>query len=212
MQGNAPGGSYGPPAAQGPQPQPTAPVSPGAPLPPQPPKSSRLGVLLGLIAVLLAAAALVVSLVREPKAATPAASPAPSTTPTAAVPAEQVFVDDADRALCEAIAPLMREVSEENRVFAKLSPGSPEQGTAIPGYRALIEDWASRIQPVLNIHANPPRFLTRTLQAYIDDKLLYVELVQPGYVDPFDSATWAQASVDGGGPLGTCKRLGITWA
>ena len=124
---------------------------------------------------------------------------------------KQLFVEDADRSLCQAIVPLMEEVGEQNKLFGALAPGSPEQGAAIPGYRSFIEGWATRIQDVLNSHASPPRYLTRTLQAYIDDKLLYVELAEPGRVDPGDQLTWNQASIDGGGPLSTCRQLGITW-
>jgi hypothetical protein len=164
---------------------------------------------LAVVAILLAGAALVVSLVRKPE--TPVtAQPTPTPTTTAPVQ-QQLFVEDADRALCQAIAPLMGEVGEQNKKFAALAPGSPEQSAAIPGYRSFIEDWTNRIQAILNSHADPPRYLTRTLQAYIDDKLLYVELAEPGRVDPGDQLTWNQASIDGGGPLGTCNKLGITW-
>jgi hypothetical protein len=167
-----------------------------------------------VVAVLLAGAALVVSLIRKPETSAPAQ---PTTTPTttASTPtasAQQIFADDADRALCQAIAPLMKDIAEQNRAFAALSPGSPEQGTAIPAYKAFIEGWAEKTQAELNKFASPPRFLTRTLQSYIDDKLLYVEMVQPGHVDPFDEPTWTQASIDAGGPLSTCSKLGITWS
>jgi hypothetical protein len=167
-----------------------------------------LAVSLAALAVILAAAALVVSLVRKPEA--PAAQSTP--TPTApSMPAQQLFVDDADRSLCQAIVPLMKELRDQNRAFGPLVPGSPEQGAAIPGYRAFVEGWAPRIQAALNQHAEPPRYLTRTLQALIDDKLLYVELVQPGRVDNYDEPTWLQAGIDLGGPLGTCSKLGIHW-
>lgn len=198
MQGNPPGVGYGPaPNPMG------SPMSPAAV--PSRRRGSRLAIALGVFAVLLAGAALGVSLIRKPGVQTAAPAPTP------AVPAQQLFVDDADRGLCQAIAPLMTQIGEQNKAFAKLEPGSPEQGDAIPGYRSFIEGWANQIQMLLNAHSNPPRYLTRTLQAYIDDKLLYVELAQPGRVDPGDQMTWNQASIDAGGPLGTCTKLGITW-
>lgn len=203
--GPPPGGSG--PQQPAPQTQSEA-MPPGIPYPPPPRRSSRLATLLAVVAVLLAIAALVVSLVRKPDTQTPAQ---PTPTPTATVPAQALFVEDADRSLCEAIAPLMKEIVFQNQAFGPLVPGSPEQGAAIPGYRAFVEDWAARIQPILNQHDEPPRYLTRTLQAYVDDKLLYVELVQPGHVDSYDNDTWNQSGIDYGGPLGTCSKLGINW-
>lgn len=200
---------YGPPPGAGSQMQP-AHMPQGNQYAVPPKRPSRLTTVLSGVAVLLAAAALVVSLVRKPEAQTPA-QPEPAPTIAAAPVPQQLFVEGADRELCEAIAPLMREIGDQNRTFAKLAPGSPEQGAAIPAYRSFIENWTQRTQAELNRYADPPRYLTRTLQTYIDDKLLYVELVQPGRVDPFDEATWNQASIHAGGPLGTCSRLGITW-
>lgn len=197
MQPDSPGTGYGAPLPP-----------PNVPFVPPPRRTSRLAVSLAALAVVLAAAALVVSLVRKPETPAPAAHPTP--TPPS-LPAQQLFVDDADKALCQAIVPLMKELKDQTLAYGPLVAGSPEQGAAIPGYRAFIEGWAPRIQAVLNQHAEPPRYLTRTLQALIDDKLLYVELVQPGRVDNYDGPTWAQGAIDLGGPLGTCNKLGIDW-
>jgi hypothetical protein len=157
-----------------------------------------------VLAVVLAAAALIVSLVRKPEA-----PPAPAPPPP--VGAAQILDRDADKSLCDDIAPLMRENEDHGTQFTALSAGSPEQAAAIPGYRSFVEDWARRTQDVLNRHTEPPRYLTRTLQRFIDDKLLYVEMVQPGRVDKFDASTWQQAAIDYGGPLGTCRDVGVTW-
>lgn len=200
---------YGPPPGAGSQMQP-AHMPQGNQYAVPPKRPSRLTTVLSGVAVLLAAAALVVSLVRKPEAQTPA-QPEPAPTIAAAPAEQQLFVEDADRALCEAIAPLMKEATERNRAFGPLVPGSPEQGAALPAYKAFIQDWAVRMQHVLNDHLEPPRYLTRTLQAYIDDNLLYVELVKPGHVDSYDDDTWNQGGVDYGGPLGTCSKLGINW-
>jgi hypothetical protein len=195
MQPNMPETGYGPPLPP-----------PGVPFVPPPRRTSKFAIALAALAVLLAAAALVVSLIRKPEAPAPTAQPTPT-----ALPEQQLFVADADKALCQAIVPLMKELREQNRAFGPLAPGSSEQAAAIPGYRAFIESWASRTQSVLNQHAKPPRYLTRTLQALIDDKLLYVELVQPGRVDDYDEPTWVQGGIDLGGPLSTCSKLGIRW-
>src|ERR1700757_1938693 len=182
MQGNPSGMTHGlGPASNEPQAQPTM-VPSGAFGAPPGRRASRVALALAVVAVLLGGAALVVSLLRKPTS--PAAPSVVSSSPATTMPEQQLFVEDADRALCEAIAPLMKEIAEQNRTFAALSPGSQEQGNAIPGYRTFIEDWANKIESLLNKHAAPPRFLTRTLQAYVDDKLLYVELVQPERIDP----------------------------
>src|SRR5262245_17949035 len=100
MQGNVPGMNYGPPSASGPS------------VPP-PPRRSLLPVSLAALAVVLAAAALVISLVRKPEAP----APTPSTPTTAAASTQEIFVDDADRQLCQAIVPLMKESDERARAF-----------------------------------------------------------------------------------------------
>ena len=213
MQGEAPGAGYGPHAGNGPHTQQSVPDMPSAPLPaaasfaPPPRRTSRLAVLLSALAIGLAAAALIVLLVRKPESPAPIRTPS---TPTAAVPVE-VFNKDADRSLCEAIVALMRENEDRGKQFTALEAGSPDQGAAIPGYRSFVEDWARRTQEVLNKYAEPPRYLTRTLQRFIDDKLLYVEMVRPGREDKFDAPTWQQAAIDYGGPLGTCRDVGVTW-
>ncbi|MFZ0833722.1 MAG: hypothetical protein WAM92_11680, partial [Mycobacterium sp.] len=114
--------------------------------------------MLAVVAVLLAGAALVVSLVRKPDVQT---SSQQTPMPTATVPAQQLFNADADRSLCEAIAPLMKENEDRGREFTALQAGSPEQGAAISGYRSFVEDWARRVQDVLNKHIEPERYLTR---------------------------------------------------
>ena len=124
-----------------------------------------------------------------------------------------VFDDDADRALCEAIPDLMRERDEADQALQALPPAqTPDRDAAIPGYKAAVQDWANRIQKVLATHADPDRYLTRTLQRYIDDKLLYAQNIYLGKpADPFDEDTWNVGVVDYGGALGRCQQLGIRW-
>lgn len=206
---------YGPPPAgdgpQSQQPPPnmqSGPVSPGAPFAPPPRRTSRLAVVLAVVAILLAGAALVVSLVRKPE--TPVtAQPTPTPTTTASTQAQQIFVDDADRSLCQAIAPLMKESDEHAREFAAYSNNSPEQKAALSRYRAFTEDWAKRIQAVLNGYADPPRYLTRVLQRFIDDTLLYAGVDSVG--DEIGVNTWKMSLSDYGGPLGRCRSLGVNW-
>src|SRR5215213_3268618 len=122
MDGNSP---Y-PPGYAAPQPGsgPPPPGGPGYGAPPPPanfgaetgPKRRRTGLLASgvALAVLLGVAALVLSIIRltrDPE------SPPPPESGTAEVEHQELFVDDADKALCEVIAPLMKESDEKNRVL-----------------------------------------------------------------------------------------------
>jgi hypothetical protein len=161
-----------------------------------------------VLAILLGVAALVLSLVGLTR------TPVPQ--PTREMPeagSQQLFVDDADTALCEAIAPLMKESDEKNRILTNAGPpGSPERSAVIPEFKKHTLDWAARMQRLLDEHAEPPRYLTRTLQQYLDSSLLYSENIYPDRPpDSYDSAVWDSAAVAYGGPLGTCYKLGIKW-
>jgi hypothetical protein len=183
---------------------------PGPPQPPYgaPPVGNRRRVLTGvgvLVAVAIATAALVLALVsmeREPASSAPAAAPS----------APQVSAAGADRALCQAIAPLMKENDDRSNAFlGSGEPGSPEQTAALPKFVTDTQDWARRTQAALDAHANPPRFMTRTLQRYIDDMQLFVASVRPGPGTKYDEAAWTDSIVAYGGPLSVCQALGIQW-
>jgi hypothetical protein len=170
----------------------------------------RTGLLAGgvLLAVLLGVAALVLSIIgltRTPESQS--APPAPGTAP------QQLFVEDADKSLCEAIAPLMKESDEKNRVLTSAGPaGSPERSAVIPEFKKHTLDWAARMQKLIDAHSEPPRYLTRTLQSYVDGSLLYSENIYPDRPpDSYDGAVWDSAAVAYGGPLTTCYKLGIKW-
>ncbi len=105
----------------------------GGPLPQSRHRILGVGVVL---AVLLAVAALIVAIVaptREPP-------PAP---PPAASPSPQGPTADADRKLCEAVAPLMKENDDRSNAFLGTGdPGSPEQDAALPKFVTDTQDWA----------------------------------------------------------------------
>lgn len=147
----------------------------------------------------------IINTVRGPEAQPPAA--------TSQAEKQELFVDDADKALCEAVGPLMREETDRTNVFLDTGePDSPARKAAIPKFKAETLDWANRIQESLNEHANPPRYLTRTLQEFIDGMLLYSEnLHDERGADPFDKPTYDSAIVAGGGPLATCYKVGAGW-
>ncbi len=80
------------------------------------------------------------------------------------------------------------------------------------GFKADTLDWAGRIQEVLNAHATPPRYLTRTLQQYIDGMLLYSEnMYKVRGPDRFDNDAYNSSVVYYGGPLGACYKVGVRW-
>jgi hypothetical protein len=159
-----------------------------------------------VLAVLLAAAALIVAIValtQEPPPAAPTAAPPPS---------QQGPTTDADRKLCQAIGPLMKENDDRSNAFLGTGqPGSPEQDAALPKFVTDTQDWARRTQQVLDANATPPRLLTRTLQRYTDDMQLFVASVRPGPGTKYDEAAWTDSIVAYGGPLATCQALGVHW-
>jgi hypothetical protein len=205
--GAPPPGSGPPPPLGGPGYRPQAPADFG---PVSAPKRPRTGLLASgvVLAVLLGIAALVLSIravTRSPE------SPPPSTAHQAEQ--EELFVEDADKALCEVIGPLMREETERANAFlATGEPNSPERKGAIPKFKADTFEWANRLQSLLNKHAEPPRYLTRTLQNYIDGMLLYSENMYPDRPpDAYDNQTYDSAAIAYGGPLGTCYKVGVRW-
>lgn len=163
------------------------------------PSLTTLGV--GL-AILLAVAALVMSLIALLTDSAPA--------PTASAP--KTPVADADKALCQAIGPLMKENDDRSNAFlATGEAGSPERDAALPKFVTDTRDWAGRTQQALDAHANPPRLTTRALQRYIDDMQLFVASVRPGAGTQYDEAAWTDSIVAYGGVLSTCQQIGIGW-
>src|SRR5689334_14734088 len=107
MTGNFPAGGPVPPG-----------FGPGYPVS-QRPKPSRAGVWLGAIACVLAAAALVVGVVALYEPATAAIASSPPTAPPQLI-ADEIFIDEADKPLCEDIGPLMREETDRTNTFLDL--------------------------------------------------------------------------------------------
>lgn len=189
--------------------------SAGQPLPSQPPRGPRgFGLwVLAAVAAVCSVAALVLGVLALSKVSQiNGARAAPSTTTmTAAAATPQLFDDASDRALCQAIPDLMRERNDADNAYQALPVSSAERRAAMPAYKSGVQDWAVRIEVVLAAHAQPDRYLTRTLQRYVDDKLLYAQNIYPNKTDPFDEPTWDTGVVDYGGALGRCNQLGIGW-
>lgn len=204
------GGPYGPPPGPGPS-------GYGPPAPPpvlQPRRPGRLRTALAaagiILAVVLAASALVVALTTRvdsndsnnaaPSAGDPAASSSPAST------------EQADRALCAAIGPLMSEYSTTAKAwFALGQPGTPARDGALPKFISDTEDWVARVEVAMKEHPGvQPRF-TRTLERHIDDLWLLVNNIEPGPEKSYDSAAWTDSLIAYGGPQSICDSLGAGW-
>jgi hypothetical protein len=193
----------------------------GAPLPPGPPPHGwdqrrsgprrgrgLLGAIGIVVALLLGAAALVVALTgvgRQPAPGPGLGAPTPTTASGS--------TDDADRALCEAIAPLMAESNKAAKEFFDLGEqGTSARDAALPKFAADTKDWAHRAQAILDANPDVQPFLARTLQRYIDDLKLYAQSIRPGPQQTYDAAAWTDSLVAYGGPLATCQDLGVNWS
>ena len=106
---------------------------------------------------------------------------------------------DADKALCEAIAPLMKESSEERTLSWRWGGRDAGARNGIPDFAKKTQDWVHRAQKVLDDHAEPPRFLTRTLQRYIDDMRMLASNLRPGLA--FQRNGWLER-----------QRIRLSWA
>ncbi|WP_244975467.1 hypothetical protein [Mycobacterium kubicae] len=186
--------------------EPTAPQESNAPdfaLGPRQRRRPSLKTVGIVLAVLLSAVAFVLSLISlltQPEPAPAASTPTPA--PAAA----------SDKALCQAIGPLMKENDDRSNAFlATGEVGSPERDAALPKFVTDTQDWARRTQQALDAHATPPRFATRALQRYIDDMQLFVASVRPGAGTQYDEAAWTDSIVAYGGTLATCQQLGVSW-
>lgn len=200
-------------------PPPAPPGAPGFPGNSPTPTPSRVEVrrgraalwILVTLSTVVSIAALVVSIIAIADTAQEPSAPPPR--PEASKPAAPIlFDDDADRALCEALPDLMRESTSRRNAFIATPVDSPERKAAIPRFKTESEDWANRMQQVLAANAEPDRYLTRTLQRYVDDVLLYSQNTYPERpYDRFHDDMWNLAIVDYGGALGRCQQLGIRW-
>jgi hypothetical protein len=162
------------------------------------------------VAVVLAVAALIVALVRGGQSTAPSAPTIQSATPS--TPTAGTDTTAADKALCEALAPLMSESNKQaNDWVGRGEQGSPARDAALPKFVTDTKDWAHRAQAVVDGHPGASPFLRRTLQRYIDDLSLYVINVSPGPKQVYDSVAWNDSLVAYGGPRSICRDLGTNW-
>ena len=202
----AAGGTTSDSTAQGGALRPGPPVGfPALPAPP-PPRRGRaplagVGIVL---AIALAAAALVVSLVSAHRN-----SPATTAQPAAQPTNQSASTTESDKALCQAISPLIKESNAEAKAYTSTANGTPERDAATPGFVNQTDDWVKRAQSVLDQYSTPSRYLTRTLQRYIDDMRLLASSLRPGPSTDADRAAWNDSLVALGGPYEVCGDLGV---
>jgi hypothetical protein len=156
-------------------------------------------------AVALSAAALVVSLVNTGGDAPPA-SPQPPATPSSTAPTGSTA---ADKALCETIAPLIKESADRGKAFVALGhTGTPERDAGIAPFLSDTMDWVRRAEDALSAHPSPG-YLSRSLQRYIDDRRSYSASLRPGPETEADAAAWNDSLVAAGGSYQVCGDLGV---
>jgi hypothetical protein len=133
------------------------------------------------------------------------ASPSPTSTPAA-------DTTSANRALCQAIAPLMSESDSASKAYINTGAiGSPERTAATPKFVSDTKDWASRIQPVIDAHPDVDPYFARTLQRFVDDMRLFVTDLDAGPFQPYDETVRNDSLAAYSGPLRTCYDLGVRW-
>jgi hypothetical protein len=162
-----------------------------------------------VVAIALATAALVVSLISAHRNATPA----PVAQTQGQGGNQPASTKQADKALCEAIGPLVKESSERGKAFVNLGhTGTPERDAGIPAYVTDTRDWIKRAQTVLDQHSNSrvqSGFLRRALQRYVDDKYAYIASLRPGPGTDADNAAWNDSLVALSVPYDVCDGLGV---
>jgi hypothetical protein len=161
-----------------------------------------------IVAILLGAAALVVSLTGVGQQSTQRTT----ATSASATPSTGGDTTEADRALCQAIVPLIKESLQDGKDFVNLGySGTPERDGGIPAFKDKVDAWVGRIQPILDQHASPPRYLTRMAQMFVDFTQSYAESVRPGPEKDEDKTNWEMRTVALGGPYEVCKKFGADW-
>ena len=215
---------HGMPGVQhGQPPGPAAPGPPAAPAPPpgydwrnqaSPPARRNKGLVAAVAAAsILAIAALVVGIINLTRPAPTAQPSAAGAAPTTAAPLPAQNTTDADRALCQAIRPLMAESDKITQAYSNAggSPTAPERVAATPKFVSDTQDWVDRIQPVVDAHPAGDPFLQRSLQRFIDDRKLLIADLKAGPWQNYDETIYEDSVAAYSAPLSICWNLGVKW-
>lgn len=118
----------------------------------------------------------------------------------------------ANRALCEAIAPLMTESDRVSKTLSSQAPaGSPGWNSAMPKFISDEKNLIERFQPIIDSHHDVDPYFHRTLQRYVDDRRNLVADLEAGPWQKYDQNIWDDSLGAYNGPLVTCWDLGIKW-
>jgi hypothetical protein len=138
-------------------------------------------------------------------------SPATTAQP-AARPTNPASSTESDKALCQAIAPLIKEAAAEGKAFVALGDnGTLARDAGIDGFAAKTADWFKRTQAVVDQHITtaPPDYLMRSLLRFMDDRRTYATNIRPGPATDGDNAAWNDSIVAVGGSAEVCGNLGV---
>ncbi|WP_421840844.1 hypothetical protein [Mycobacterium sp.] len=172
-----------------------------------PPRSGNGLVIAGIVIGVAALAVGIIALATRPAPA-PTAVSVPSTS-TGAIAGDDARA--ADRALCMAIVPLMAESDRISTAWTDAGkPGTPARDAATPKFISETVNWIGRAQPVLDQYPDVDPFFRRSLQRFIDDRHLLVDLT-PGPLRSYAKSLYEDSMGAYSGPLHICYVLGVKW-
>lgn len=118
----------------------------------------------------------------------------------------------ANRALCNAIAPLMTENDRISKTYSNLGPaGSPTYNAGISTFVGDTTNWIGRIQPAIDGYPDADPYLRRSLQRFVDDRRFLAADLEEGPLQPYDQTDWNDSLSAYNGPLMVCWNLGVKW-
>ena len=118
----------------------------------------------------------------------------------------------ADKALCEAVAPILAESDKLSNTYTKLGDaGSAPRDAATPKFITDTKDWTQRAQDALDANPDAAQLLRRTLQRYIEDRQILIAGLEPGPLPPYQETIWSDSMAAYNGPISICAKLGVKW-
>lgn len=122
--------------------------------------------------------------------------------------------DEANRAFCTDIAPLMGESDKSAQAFSHLDKNAPDFKQAGQPFVETTKAWVGRIQPVIDSHGDADPFLIRSTQRFVDDLRYLIDDLQAGDGPewlPYDQTIWNDSVAAVSGTARNCFDLGVKW-